>query len=62
MEGKWRKSSRSQGGDANCVELAWDKQGLLTRDSKAPLSGTLSFASTGASAFLDAVKGGRFDR
>lgn len=62
MEGKWRKSSYSQGGDANCVELAWDDQGLLTRDSKAPLSGMLSFADVSASAFLAAVKGGRFDR
>lgn len=62
MEGKWRKSSRSQGGDANCVELAWDDQGLLARDSKAPLSGMLSFAGMSAAHFLSAVKGGRFDR
>ena len=37
MEGTWRKSSYSQGAD-NCVELTWDKQGLLTRDSKGDLS------------------------
>lgn len=55
MEGTWRKSSYSQGAD-NCVELTWDKQGLLTRDSKGDLSVMLSFADTSASAFLAAVK------
>ena len=62
MEGKWRKSSYSNGGEANCVELARTQQGLLARDSKAPLSGMLSFADTSASAFLTAVKAGQFDR
>lgn len=56
MEGKWRKSSYSQGGDANCVELSLSGQGLLVRDSKAPLSGMLSCAGTSASAFVSAVK------
>lgn len=62
MEGKWRKSSYSQGGDANCVELAWDERGLLTRDSKAPLGGMLLVADAGASAFLSAVKAGLYQR
>lgn len=62
MEGNWKKSSYSQGGDANCVELALVERGLLARDSKAPLNGMLSFADAGASAFLAAVKAGRFDR
>jgi hypothetical protein len=62
MEGKWRKSSYSQGGDANCVELAPGEQGLLVRDSKAPLGGMLSLADTGASAFLSAVKAGLYQR
>jgi hypothetical protein len=61
MEGKWRKSAYSDGA-SNCVELCWDEQVLLTRDSKAPLSGMLSFADTSASAFLAAVKAGQFDR
>lgn len=56
MEGNWKKSSRSQGGDANCVELARDERGLSVRDSKAPNGGTLWFADVGASAFLSAVK------
>jgi hypothetical protein len=62
MEGNWKKSSYSQGGDANCVELAPGEQGLLIRDSKAPLSGTLSFAGASAPAFLAAVKAGLYQR
>lgn len=58
----WRKSSYSGGTGGDCVELCWDKQGLLTRDSKSPDGGMLSFAGASASAFLTAVKGGRFDR
>jgi hypothetical protein len=62
MEGNWKKSSYSQGGDANCVELACTEQGLLVRDSKAPLGGMLSVADTSASAFLVAVKAGLYQR
>lgn len=61
MEGTWRKSTYSNGGADNCVELARDEQGLLARDSKAPLSGMLSFTTGAASAFLVAVKSGSFD-
>lgn len=61
MEGKWRKSTYSDGA-SNCVELSWDKQGLLTRDSKSPDSGMLWFAGASASAFLSAVKVGQYDR
>jgi hypothetical protein len=50
----WRKSSYSNQG--NCVELAPSEQGLLVRDSKAPLSGMLSFTDVAASAFRSAVK------
>jgi hypothetical protein len=62
MEGKWRKSSYSQGGDANCVELAPGHQGLLVRDSKAPRGAMLTFTGGAASAFLSGVKVGMFDR
>ena len=62
MEGTWRKSSYSQGGEGNCVELARDERGLLARDSKSPLSGMLSFTDESASAFLSAVKGDGFGR
>lgn len=58
----WRKSSYSGGTGGDCVELAWGEQGLLARDSKSPLSGMLSVADTGASAFLAAVKAGLYQR
>jgi hypothetical protein len=59
---EWRKSSYSGGTGGDCVELAWDERGLLTRDSKAPLSGMLSFTDEAASAFLTGVKAGRYGR
>ena len=58
----WRKSSYSGGTGGDCVELARDNQGLLARDSKGDLSVMLSFADMSVSAFLTAVKAGRFDR
>lgn len=58
----WRKSSYSGGTGGDCVELARPEQGLLARDSKAPNSGMLSFTDASASAWLSAVKVGRFDR
>lgn len=61
MEGKWRKSSYSDGA-SNCVEAIRNEQGLLARDSKSPSSGTLWCADTGASAFLAAVKAGLYQR
>ncbi len=62
LEPRWRKSSRSGTQGGNCVELAWDERGLLTRDSKSPGGGTLSFTDGAASAFLSAVKGDGFGR
>lgn len=61
MEGSWRKSTYSTGAD-NCVELKRDEEGLSARDSKSPDSGMLSFTDTAASAWLSAVKAGRFGR
>jgi hypothetical protein len=61
MEGNWRKSSYSDGA-TNCVELARSEQGLLVRDSKAPLGGMLSFADKSAVHILAAVKASQFDR
>jgi hypothetical protein len=59
---KWRKSSYSGGTGGDCVELALAEQGLLIRDSKAPLGGMLSLTDASASAFLSGVKAGRFGR
>jgi hypothetical protein len=62
MESTWRKSSYSQGGADNCVEMVRDQRGLKTRDSKAPNGAVLTFADSAASAFLSEVKAGGFTR
>jgi uncharacterized protein DUF397 len=60
LGGNWRKSSYSGGTGGDCVEVSWDEQGPLTRDSKAPNSGTLQFAGEAWATWLSAVKAGRF--
>ncbi|MFI1768495.1 DUF397 domain-containing protein [Streptomyces sp. NPDC020800] len=54
----WRKSSYSDGGDNNCVEVADGHPGIApVRDSKLPEGGVLVFAASSWSAFLRDVKG-----
>jgi hypothetical protein len=52
-DARWVKSSRSGGGNENCVELAPGRM----RDSKNPAGPTLA---VDLAPFLDAVKAGRF--
>ncbi|HEX5401766.1 MAG TPA: DUF397 domain-containing protein [Pseudonocardiaceae bacterium] len=54
-EVNWVKSSRSGGGNENCVGLAPGRM----RDSKNPAGPTLA---VDLGRFLDAVKAGRFER
>jgi hypothetical protein len=58
---KWRKSSRSGGGN-DCVELAVATTSAAVRDSKNPEAGHVALAGAGWTAFLGAVKDGRLDR
>jgi hypothetical protein len=58
MEGQWRKSSYSNGGEANCVEVL----GTWVRDSKAPGEGVLKFADEAWGSWMAAVKAGELDR
>lgn len=58
MEGQWRKSSYSNGGEANCVEVL----GTWVRDSKAPDRGVLVFADEAWRPWLAAVKAGTLDQ
>jgi hypothetical protein len=53
----WRKSSYSEGGDGNCVEVAEGLPGVVpVRDSKTPHGPVLRFPATAWTAFLRDVK------
>ncbi|MDO0913772.1 DUF397 domain-containing protein [Streptomyces sp. DT2A-34] len=54
----WRKSSYSDGGANNCVEVADGYPDIVpVRDSKAPGGGVLVFGASSWSAFVYGVKG-----
>ncbi|MFF4289752.1 DUF397 domain-containing protein [Streptomyces sp. NPDC001633] len=56
----WRKSSYSDGGEDNCVEVADGFSGVVpVRDSKDPDSPVLCFPAAAWSSFIQTVKGGR---
>ncbi|MEU6666647.1 DUF397 domain-containing protein [Streptomyces sp. NPDC046727] len=53
----WRKSSYSDGGANNCVEVADGYPGVVpVRDSKAPMARPLVFSAASWSAFVTQVK------
>ncbi|MER7485996.1 DUF397 domain-containing protein [Streptomyces sp. NPDC126497] len=53
----WRKSSYSEGGDGNCVEVAAGLPAVVpVRDSKSPHGPVLRFPATAWTAFLDTLK------
>ncbi|MPY62337.1 DUF397 domain-containing protein [Streptomyces spongiae] len=55
----WRKSTYSDGGDNNCVEVADGHPGIVpVRDSKTPDARPLVFSAASWSAFMEGVKGG----
>lgn len=55
----WRKSSYSNGGDGNCVEVAERVEGLIpVRDSKNPQRPALAFPASGWADFVSALKRG----
>ncbi|MFJ9466466.1 DUF397 domain-containing protein [Streptomyces caniferus] len=56
----WRKSSYSDGGDNNCVEVSDGFAGAVpVRDSKNPTGGVLLIPATAWSGFIASVKNGR---
>ncbi|MFG2224837.1 DUF397 domain-containing protein [Streptomyces sp. NPDC048644] len=58
---RWQKSSYSNG-TQNCVEVAPGFPGVLpVRDSKRPEGAALIVPAGSWSAFVGAVKGGKFD-
>ncbi|MFE4577457.1 DUF397 domain-containing protein [Streptomyces chartreusis] len=54
----WRKSSYSDGGGTNCLEVSDDHPGIVpVRDSKRPDDGpVLVFAATAWTSFLAGIK------
>jgi hypothetical protein len=58
---EWRKSTRSQGGSANCVEVARNLPGIIAvRDSKDPEGPKLVFTPGEWDAFVGGVRDGEF--
>lgn len=57
----WRKSSRSQGAGAECVELSQTPHLLAIRDSKDPDGARLMVGAKTAKTILDAIKAGHHD-
>ena len=56
----WRKSSYSDGGMDNCVEIADGYPGVLpVRDSKQPAGPAIVFPARGWSRFIDHLQAGR---
>lgn len=58
---KWRKSSRSGNGGADCVEIARIPQSIATRDSKKTDGGMLTFSLGEFGVFLAQVKAGKYE-
>ncbi|MBB5159983.1 DUF397 domain-containing protein [Saccharopolyspora phatthalungensis] len=55
----WRKSSRSNQ-ETNCVEVGRIDNGAAVRDTKDRAAGYFTTTAAQWSAFIDAVKSGRF--
>ncbi|RSM38715.1 DUF397 domain-containing protein [Amycolatopsis balhimycina DSM 5908] len=57
---RWRKSSYSGGSgeNGNCVEVAFTREAIATRDSKAPAAGALEVPPAAWSAFLTTITPG----
>lgn len=58
---RWRRSSRTDNGNGNCVELAVLGAGTAIRDSKDPHGGTLLLPHPGFNALRAATKAGHLD-
>lgn len=62
IESRWRKSSYSGNGGANCVEVATNLPSMIAvRDSKNRTGPALSFARSAWAEFIGGVKAGELD-
>ncbi|WP_116211386.1 DUF397 domain-containing protein [Streptomyces olivoreticuli] len=59
FEAKWRKSSYSSG-EGQCVEIAFLREVVATRDSKTPHGSVLAFSAGTWSVFTAGIKAGAF--
>jgi hypothetical protein len=59
--GAWRKSSVSDSGGGQCVEVAFAEEGVLVRHSRNPNGPVLSFTQSEWVAFLLGARKGEFD-
>jgi hypothetical protein len=57
----WRRSSRTNNGSGNCVELALLPHHTAVRDSKNPTGGTLVLTPAAWHALVAATKSGHLD-
>lgn len=58
---RWRRSSRTDNGNGNCVELAMLDEHTAIRDSKNPQGGTLRLSAAGWHGLLTSTKTGALD-
>ncbi|PSL56629.1 uncharacterized protein DUF397 [Saccharothrix carnea] len=61
-DARWRRSSRSNAGGAQCVEMACLDTGMAVRDSKAPTGPALVFPARAFRAFMGEAVSGGFDQ
>jgi Domain of unknown function (DUF397) len=62
IESRWRKSSYSGNGGANCVEVATNLPGMVAvRDSRDRSGPALAFAPSAWADFIGGVKSGELD-
>lgn len=58
----WRKSSRTSGSNAQCVEVADLASHIAIRDSKNPERAAHTVTRPAWAAFVDTIKAGHLDR
>ncbi|MGW5355188.1 DUF397 domain-containing protein [Streptomyces sp. NPDC004031] len=56
--GEWHKSSYSNGGGGNCVEVSCAPEAVRVRDSKDPEGPVLTFSPTHWREFVRTLRGG----
>jgi len=57
----WRKSTRSQPNNANCVEVATLGGKIAIRDSKDPSGPVLIVSADAFAALIEGIRAGEFD-